>query len=106
MMLRLALVIVAFASCVFLSAINLLPVWPYDWEPPAGAAADSDARLFDILCASAASVMAALAAMLGRAFTRPRSRRIAYAAAAVLLLLNLTRIAMLLFSARPWPDFS
>ena len=99
-------VVFAFVCCACLTALSLIPVWPYDWEPPPGATADSDLIFSDILCASVASVIAAAAALIGRGFASPRARRAVYVGAAVLLLLNLARIAMLVFSARPWPDFS
>ena len=83
----------------------LIPTWPYDWVPPRGAQKDADLAYFDLMCASASIVIVVATALLNFKSNAGRLRPIGFAIAAVVVTLAVARLAILLFSGRPWPDF-
>jgi NO-binding membrane sensor protein with MHYT domain len=83
----------------------VIPTWPYDWVPPSGAQKDADLAYFDLICASASIIIVIAAALLNFKVPAGRLRPISFAIGAVVVTLAIARLALLLFSSQPWPDF-
>jgi len=83
----------------------LIPTWPYDWVPPNGALKDADLAYFDVLAASASILILAAASLLNLKAAMGGFRRVAFVILATVSAFAAARLALLLFSSRPWPDF-
>lgn len=102
-----AIVVVAgFGIAAILLAVSwLIPVWPYDWEPPEGARPDADLVYSDAVCAALSILIAGATAAVAARMKDSGSRHVVYIIAGLLILIDLARVAMLFHSRRPWPDF-
>ena len=105
MTVRILIVTGIVAGAVLMLLAWLIPTWPYDWVPPTGAQKDADLAYFDVLCASASIVIVVAAALVNFKSPAGRLRPITFAIGAVVVTLAVARLAILLFSGRPWPDF-
>ncbi len=83
----------------------LIPTWPYDWFPPSGAQNDADLAYFDVLFASASILVLGGASLLNLKSAVGGFRSVAFAILATVGAFAVVRLALLLFSSRPWPDF-
>src|SRR5437867_70427 len=104
--LRILIVIGCSIAAALLCLAWLIPVWHYDWVPPMTATPDPDFVLFDLLCAgSSAGIVLVTAIANWRNFRGSKFQRGIYSALAAVMVFDLWRIAALLFTSRPWPDF-
>ena len=105
MIVRILVVIGIVAGTALMLLAWLIPTWPYDWAPPGSAQKDADLGYFDVMCASASVVIVFAAALLNFKLPAGRLRPISFAIGAVVVTLAIARLALLLFSSQPWPDF-
>ena len=105
MTIRILVIIGIVAGTALMLLAWLIPTWPYDWVPPSSAQKDADLAYFDVLCASSSIIIVIAAALLNLKSPAGRLRPISFAIGAVVVTLAIARLALLLFSSQPWPDF-